>query len=371
MPGQADLAQKSARAISGAAHGNATSQSSNLGNLLNARSSVAALKATAAQLTAPAPTNLTGLPDRLKMGVEALSGLAMDDVRVHRNSALPAQMQAHAFAQGTDIHLAPGQERHLPHEAWHVVQQKQGRVRATTQLKGGVGVNDDVGLEREADSMGTRAAQATTLALQRFCRTTPKQVQVAQRMDSDDEDDGDRKKVDRRDKGPPKRRGGHKGEHPLPIEMQNDPNYAAWYHQLKQKNPGFLQRVLGQQISAAYNIDSKGERLLRPHWLKDKEAREQQRKARSARAVHDSSDSSEDSDSEGEALTREERADEAIGELERLVGLLRMGAPVTKKMAKTAAEFLEEFGDMPYAVNKYRLVKMMFDVPDENMPSIE
>ena len=126
MPGQADLAQKSARAISGAAHGNATSQSSNLGNLLNARSSVAALKATAAQLTAPAPTNLTGLPDRLKMGVEALSGLAMDDVRVHRNSALPAQMQAHAFAQGTDIHLAPGQERHLPHEAWHVVQ--NGRV---------------------------------------------------------------------------------------------------------------------------------------------------------------------------------------------------------------------------------------------------
>ena len=27
-----------------------------------------------------------------------------------------------AYAQGSDIHLAPGQEQHLPHEAWHVVQ---------------------------------------------------------------------------------------------------------------------------------------------------------------------------------------------------------------------------------------------------------
>jgi hypothetical protein len=27
----------------------------------------------------------------------------------------------------------PGQEQHLPHEAWHVVQQKQGRVKPTGQ----------------------------------------------------------------------------------------------------------------------------------------------------------------------------------------------------------------------------------------------
>ncbi|HAP61901.1 MAG TPA: hypothetical protein DCR93_21180, partial [Cytophagales bacterium] len=36
---------------------------------------------------------------------------------------------------GTDIHLAPGQQKHLPHEAWHVVQQKQGRVKPTLQPK--------------------------------------------------------------------------------------------------------------------------------------------------------------------------------------------------------------------------------------------
>ncbi|RUL79938.1 DUF4157 domain-containing protein [Dyella choica] len=99
-----------------------------------------------------------GLPPGLQAGVETLSGHAMDDVRVHYNSSKPAQMAAHAYAQGTDIHLAPGQERHLPHEAWHVVQQKQGRVGATTQLQG-VKVNDDPALEREADVMGSRAMQ--------------------------------------------------------------------------------------------------------------------------------------------------------------------------------------------------------------------
>jgi hypothetical protein len=61
--------------------------------------------------------NKTGLPDQLKAGIEKLSGMAMDDVRVHYNSSKPAQMQALAYTQGTDIHVGPGQERHLPHEA--------------------------------------------------------------------------------------------------------------------------------------------------------------------------------------------------------------------------------------------------------------
>lgn len=101
--------------------------------------------------------NNTGLPDRLKSGVEGLSGVSLDDVHVHYNSNAPAQLNAHAFAQGNQIHLGPGQERHLPHEAWHVVQQKQGRVRPTTQMAGGARINDDAGLEREADVMGARA----------------------------------------------------------------------------------------------------------------------------------------------------------------------------------------------------------------------
>ena len=101
--------------------------------------------------------NKTGLPDNLKSGVENLSGMAMDDVKVHYNSDKPAQMDALAFAQGKDIHLASGQEQHLPHEAWHVVQQKQGRVQPTVQRKTGVNINDDAGLEQEADVMGNKA----------------------------------------------------------------------------------------------------------------------------------------------------------------------------------------------------------------------
>lgn len=103
--------------------------------------------------------NETGMPDQLKSGVESLSGIDMSDVKVHYNSPQPAQLNAHAYAQGTDIHVAPGQEQHLPHEAWHVVQQKQGRVQATTQLKESVPVNDDVALETEADIMGQKSLQ--------------------------------------------------------------------------------------------------------------------------------------------------------------------------------------------------------------------
>ena len=101
--------------------------------------------------------NNTGLPDNLKSGIENLSGYSMDDVKVHYNSNQPAQLNAHAYAQGTDIHLAPGQEKHLPHEAWHVVQRKHGRVKPTMKLKGNVKVNEDAGLQKEANVMGAKA----------------------------------------------------------------------------------------------------------------------------------------------------------------------------------------------------------------------
>lgn len=100
--------------------------------------------------------NNTGLPNQLKAGIESLSGMSMDHVTVHRNSDKPAQLNAHAYAQGSDIHLGAGQEQHLPHEAWHVVQQAQGRVAPTQEIDG-VAVNDDAGLESEADRMGAKA----------------------------------------------------------------------------------------------------------------------------------------------------------------------------------------------------------------------
>lgn len=103
-----------------------------------------------------------GLPDGLKQGVENMSGLSMDDVKVHYNSSKPANLGALAYAQGSDIHIGPGHERHLPHEAWHVVQQKQGRVKPTMQMKGGVAVNDATDLEQDADIMGSKANDLIT-----------------------------------------------------------------------------------------------------------------------------------------------------------------------------------------------------------------
>ncbi len=102
--------------------------------------------------------NKTGLPDTLKNNVESLSGIDMSDVKVHYNSDKPEQINALAYTQGHDIHIGSGQEKHLPHEAWHVVQQKQGRVTPTLQMKGAA-INDDVGLEKEADEMGAQSVQ--------------------------------------------------------------------------------------------------------------------------------------------------------------------------------------------------------------------
>ena len=101
--------------------------------------------------------NNTGLPDNIKNGVENLSGQSLDDVKVHLNSDKPAQMKAHAYAEGNQIHVASGQEKHLAHEAWHVVQQKENRVSPTTKING-LNVNTDKSLEKEADVMGAKAS---------------------------------------------------------------------------------------------------------------------------------------------------------------------------------------------------------------------
>ncbi|MBT8055551.1 MAG: DUF4157 domain-containing protein, partial [Gammaproteobacteria bacterium] len=62
--------------------------------------------------------SVRGMPDSLRIGLEKLSGFDLSHVRVHYNSFKPAQIDALAYTDGRDIHLAPGQDRHLPHEGW-------------------------------------------------------------------------------------------------------------------------------------------------------------------------------------------------------------------------------------------------------------
>ncbi len=91
------------------------------------------------------------LPEDVREGIEAASGMDMDDVRVHLNSGEPERIAAAGYASGSAIHLAAGETEHLAHEAWHVVQQKAGQVEK----------DDDAGLAAEADAMGARAAGAS------------------------------------------------------------------------------------------------------------------------------------------------------------------------------------------------------------------
>ncbi|WP_242049301.1 DUF4157 domain-containing protein [Aulosira sp. FACHB-615] len=98
------------------------------------------------------------LPKKLKIGLEQLSGIELSEVRVHTNSSKPSRLGAIAYTKGTDIYLSPGQEKYLPHEAWHVVQQKQGRVKGKMQVAG-FSINHDAHLEKEADLMGNRASK--------------------------------------------------------------------------------------------------------------------------------------------------------------------------------------------------------------------
>ncbi|MBW8874117.1 MAG: DNA/RNA non-specific endonuclease [Acidobacteria bacterium] len=107
-----------------------------------------------------------GLPGPLRAHLEWASGVNLGGLRVYHNSPEPAQYRALAFLRGNAIHLAPGEDEQLPHEAWHAVQQRQGRVKPTGQIEN-VALNDDRGLEREAAEIGSAADRADRGSRQR------------------------------------------------------------------------------------------------------------------------------------------------------------------------------------------------------------
>lgn len=86
--------------------------------------------------------------------MESLISSDFSYVNIHVGNEAPS-VGALAYAQGSDIHFAPGQydpestsgQQLLGHELTHVQQQRQGRVKPTMQAKG-IAVNDDAGLKR-------------------------------------------------------------------------------------------------------------------------------------------------------------------------------------------------------------------------------
>ena len=106
-------------------------------------------------------SNKASLPQNLVDGFKGSTGHDLSNVDVHYNSPEPENMGALAYAQGNDIYLSPSQEQHLPHEAAHIVQQREGRVKPTGEINGQP-LNDEPSLESEADAMGAQALQMKT-----------------------------------------------------------------------------------------------------------------------------------------------------------------------------------------------------------------
>lgn len=113
-----------------------------------------------------AKSSKTSLPEPVQAQMESTMGADFSNVNIHKDSEKATGMGALAYAQGSDVHFAPGQFRPestsgqelIGHELAHVVQQREGRVTPTTQKKG-QNVNDNAGLEQEADQMGREAAK--------------------------------------------------------------------------------------------------------------------------------------------------------------------------------------------------------------------
>jgi hypothetical protein len=108
--------------------------------------------------------NASGIPESVQTRMEGALNTGLSDVTVHPNSSKATEVGALAYTQGTDIHVAPGHyspntsqgKQLLGHELTHVAQQMEGRVQPTGTV-GGLPLNDSPALEKEADSLGSKA----------------------------------------------------------------------------------------------------------------------------------------------------------------------------------------------------------------------
>ena len=143
-----------------------------------------------AEAPIPPNPNPNGLPGALQAKMEGALGADFSSVQIHQNSSSATDVGALAYAQGNDLHFAPGQyqpesstgQELIGHELAHVVQQREGRVQPTTQAKG-LAVNDDKGLETEADNLGRQAAQFKVDKLQTASKLA-RQDEIIQRKSS-------------------------------------------------------------------------------------------------------------------------------------------------------------------------------------------
>lgn len=122
--------------------------------------------------------NPTGIPDPIKAGAEHLSGISLDNVRVHYNSSKPSLYNALGIAIDDEVHLAAGQEHLLPHELYHIIQQAEGKVEQTNTINK-LPINDDPALEQEAIAQGKKIEALSKQDLLRMPQSTPKDANLS------------------------------------------------------------------------------------------------------------------------------------------------------------------------------------------------
>lgn len=142
----------------------------------------------------PRNTLASGLDKAVQAKMEKSFQEDFSEVKVTKDSEEASEMGAQAFTQGDKIHFAPGNykphstegQELIGHELAHVIQQKQGRVKANTQSKGAP-VNDDPVIEQEADIMGRKAAAGEVASKNKSQKTYSKSTSKALQAQTDQE----------------------------------------------------------------------------------------------------------------------------------------------------------------------------------------
>ncbi|HSI77828.1 MAG TPA: DUF4157 domain-containing protein [Lunatimonas sp.] len=107
------------------------------------------------------------LPGELQANLETSFRQDFSDVNIHTSSQAAQHLNALAYTQGEGIHFAPGEfnphsesgRNLIGHEFTHIVQQRSGVVQPNAVLGKGLPLNDNQGLENEANSLGRKAVQ--------------------------------------------------------------------------------------------------------------------------------------------------------------------------------------------------------------------
>ena len=103
--------------------------------------------------------NDAGLPVNIKFDV-FFSDPSTGDFKDRSNSSRVPRLDGAADTQSSEIQIATGEGKRLPHNASHGVRRPLGGVMPTIQMKGRSPVNDGAGLEGEAGMTGSKAPAA-------------------------------------------------------------------------------------------------------------------------------------------------------------------------------------------------------------------